>query len=78
LTVATNRTPPPQARHASEKRFVYSEDGSWLAEVTDFFTSIETGGRPVINGTTAGRLELMRIIERIYEDGNCLGNTIEA
>ena len=68
LTVATNRTPPPQARHASEERFVYSEDGSWQSELTDFFTAIETVG-PVINGTTADSLELMRMIERIYEDG---------
>jgi 1,5-anhydro-D-fructose reductase (1,5-anhydro-D-mannitol-forming) len=77
LTIATNRTPPPQAMHASEKRIVYAEDGSWFSELTDFFTVIETNGI-VPNGTTTDSLELMRIIERIYEDGNCLGNTIEA
>ena len=70
LTIATNRTPPPQARHSSEKRFVYNEDTSWHKELADFFTAIETDGA-IRFGNTKDSLELMRMIERIYKDGNC-------
>jgi 1,5-anhydro-D-fructose reductase (1,5-anhydro-D-mannitol-forming) len=72
LTIATNRTPPPQAMHASEKRFVYSEDGSWQAELLDFFKAIEND-TTVPSGTSRDGLELMRMIERIYRDGNNQG-----
>jgi hypothetical protein len=68
LTIATNRTPPPQAMHASEQRFVYSEDGSWEAELKDFFKALENG-TPVPSGTSREGLELMQTIERIYKDG---------
>jgi predicted dehydrogenase len=74
LTIATNRTPPPMATHASEKRFVYSEDGSWLAEMEEFFAAIEMD-RAVTNGNSEDSLELMRTIEMIYQDGNNLGKT---
>jgi 1,5-anhydro-D-fructose reductase (1,5-anhydro-D-mannitol-forming) len=72
LTIATNRTPPPQAKHASEKRFVYSEDSSWQAEMSDFFQAIQTGA-PIPSGTTKESFELMQMIERIYKDGGCHG-----
>jgi len=73
LTIASNRTPPPQARHSSEERFVYAKDDSWEKELTDFFTAIETAG-PVPVGNTRDSLELMRLIEKIYQDGNCPGS----
>ncbi len=72
LTIATNRTPPPRAMHASEKRLVYSEDGSWLAEMTEFFNAIETDA-PITNGNSKDSLALMRMIEQIYIDGNSMG-----
>ena len=72
LTIATNRTPPPQAMHASEQRFVYSEDGSWDAELKDFFKAIENS-TPIPSGTSRDGLELMKMIERIYQNGSQQG-----
>jgi predicted dehydrogenase len=72
LTIAANRTPPPQARHASEQKFVYSEDRSWTSEMNDFFKAIEKS-IPIPNGTSKNSLELMKMIERIYRDGDCPG-----
>lgn len=72
LTIATNRTPPPQAMHASEQRFVYSKDGSWEAELKSFFEAIEKN-TTVPSGTTRDGLELMRTIEKIYKNGSNQG-----
>jgi predicted dehydrogenase len=72
LTIATNRTPPPQAMHASEQKFVYSEDSSWQSEMNDFFNAIKNN-TPVPSGTTKDSLELMQTIEQIYRDGDCPG-----
>jgi 1,5-anhydro-D-fructose reductase (1,5-anhydro-D-mannitol-forming) len=68
LSIAMNRTPPPQARHAQEERFVYDEDGSWFAEMEDFFEVVQTD-TPVRNGSTQDSLKLMEMIEHIYQDG---------
>ncbi len=68
--IAKKRTPPPQARHAQEERLVFGEDGSWKAELKAFFESVETGS-PLQNGSTTDSLKLMKMIERIYENGNC-------
>nr|WP_319394458.1 Gfo/Idh/MocA family oxidoreductase [uncultured Desulfobacter sp.] len=73
LTIATKRTPPPQAMHDSEQRFVYSEDDSWRAELTDFFEAIEKN-KPVQSGSSRDGFELMRMIERIYENGSEQGH----
>lgn len=70
LTIATNRTPPPQARHSSEKRYVYKDDHSWNKEMADFFKAIETD-EPIHLGNSLDSLELMRMIELIYSDGEC-------
>ncbi len=72
LTIAANRTPPPQARHSSEERFVYKKDYSWNHEMSAFFTAIEEDG-PIVFGNTGDSLELMQMIERIYKDGDCPG-----
>ena len=72
LTIASNRTPPPQARHSSEKKFVYAKDESWHKELSDFFTAIDTQS-PIVIGNTMDSLKLMQLIEQIYVDGNCLG-----
>jgi predicted dehydrogenase len=74
LTIATNRTPPPQARHASEQRFVYSEDCSWAAELGDFFRAIDND-TPIPSGTSHDGLALMQMIEEIYLDGSTSGGT---
>jgi len=68
LTIAKNRTPPPQARHAQEERFVYEEDVSWSAELEDFFHAIGSDSL-IPNGSIEDSLALMEMIERIYENG---------
>jgi hypothetical protein len=58
--------------HASEQKFVYSEDSSWQSEMNDFFNAIKNN-TPVPSGTTKDSLELMQTIEQIYRDGDCPG-----
>lgn len=68
LTIAENRTPPPQAAHTSEERMVYKVDTSWEKEMKEFLNAIRTGA-PVEVGTSGDALKLMRLVERVYEDG---------
>lgn len=72
LTIAANRTLPPQARHASEHRYIYSKDSSWNDELGDFFEAIESG-IPIENGSSRDGLELMQLIEWIYRNGSNRG-----
>lgn len=68
LTVAKNRTLPPEARHSHEERFVYDQDNSWRYEIEDFICCIKED-QPVEVGNTQDALRLMTLIEKIYEDG---------
>lgn len=67
LTIAINRTPPPEARHAREERIVFDEDNSWKIEVDEFFDAVKNQ-RKVRNGTSEESLALMDMIESIYRN----------
>lgn len=66
LTVAKNRSAAPAATWEDEKRETFPVDTSWTREIELFFDAIETD-RPVQFGSSAQALEVMRLIDRIYE-----------
>ena len=68
LTIALNRAIAPEARHTREERYIYEIDASWSDEIEEFMNAIKTDSEIVV-GTTKDALKLMRIIEKIYEDG---------
>lgn len=68
LTIAQKRTKPPQAKHPEEERYCFSIDNSWKRELEEFIHCIEHK-KPVKVGNSADALELMKLLEKIYEDG---------
>jgi predicted dehydrogenase len=68
LTIALNRAAAPEARHTREEKYTYEIDESWNDEVEEFVSAIRSDG-PIRIGTTADAQRLMRIVEKIYEDG---------
>jgi 1,5-anhydro-D-fructose reductase (1,5-anhydro-D-mannitol-forming) len=66
LVIATNRSKAPAATWEQEEKFIYDTDTSWNREVEQFFGSIQTG-RPVTNGSSRHALEVMKVLDRIYE-----------
>ena len=69
LTIALNRAAAPEARHTREEKYIYEIDSSWADEIDEFIGAIRKDA-PISIGTTADALKLMRIIERIYQDGS--------
>ena len=67
LTEANNRTESPFATWSSEKKVEYNIDESWESEVKHFFNSIIKGDSPVLIGSSSDALNLMKIIDRIYD-----------
>ena len=68
LSIAKNRTTAPAATWEDEERITYHVNTSWRSEVDHFFDAIEHGGRIEI-GNSDDALELMRTIDKIYEEG---------
>jgi predicted dehydrogenase len=68
LSIAENRTPPPQAAHSREERMTYQVDTSWEKEMAEFVNAVEEGS-PVKIGTSRDALKLMRVIEKVYKNG---------
>lgn len=66
LVVATNRSKAPAAHWEDEQKFTYEADGSWDDEVKIFLDAVE-GGMPIVSGSSAHALEVMTLIDRIYE-----------
>ena len=68
LTIAMNRAATPEARHTREERYTYEIDSSWDEEVEEFISAINNGTEIGI-GTASDAMKLMKIIEKIYENG---------
>lgn len=68
LTIAKKRTKPPQAKHPEEERYCFSIDNSWKRELEEFIECIEQGKKVQI-GNTTDALKLMKLIEKIYDNG---------
>jgi len=68
LTIALNRAVSPEASHTREERYIYEIDASWNDEIEEFVNAIKTNSGIMI-GTTRDALKIMKIIEKVYEDG---------
>lgn len=68
LSIARNRSAAPAATWEDEERITYHDDTSWASEIGHFFDVIESDG-PVAIGSSADALELMTLIDTIYERG---------
>jgi 1,5-anhydro-D-fructose reductase (1,5-anhydro-D-mannitol-forming) len=66
LVVATNRSNAPAATWEQEEKFIYDTDTSWNREIDLFFAAIQSG-RPITNGSSRHALEVMKVLDRIYE-----------
>jgi len=67
LTWAKNRSKAPAAVWEDEERVKYPVDASWSREVKLFLRSV-LEGEPVTYGSSAQALEVMDLIDRIYEN----------
>jgi predicted dehydrogenase len=68
LSIAKNRTTAPAATWEDEERITYHDDMSWRSEIDHFFDSIESD-TPIEIGSSGDALELMTLIDTIYERG---------
>ncbi|MFC1484011.1 Gfo/Idh/MocA family protein [Candidatus Neomarinimicrobiota bacterium] len=68
LSVSKNRSSAPAAIWENEERIVYHTDRSWDSEIAHFFEAIKHN-KPIEIGNSQDALELMQMIDRIYEDG---------
>lgn len=68
LSIAENRTAPPQAVWTEEKRILFSVDNSFREEVEEFIRCIDSNS-PVNSGNSADSLKVVRLIEKIYAEG---------
>lgn len=65
LSVAKNRTTAPAATWEDEERTVFHTDTSWVDE-TNYFLDAILLDRPVVTGSSADALKVMRIIDTVY------------
>lgn len=67
LTVAKNRSKAPAASWENEESFKFEVDTSWFEEAREFTEAIRSGSQ-VLHGNVDDAIELMRLIDRIYEN----------
>lgn len=68
LTIAKNRTAPPEASWTDEEKLVYHIDTSWQREMAIFAECVRED-RPVPVGGIDDARRVMRLIEATYADG---------
>jgi len=68
LSIAENRTSPPQAVWTEERRITFSIDNSFQEEVEEFIQCIDSNS-PITSGNSEDALRVMRLIEKIYAEG---------
>ena len=68
LSIAKNRTTAPAATWEDEERITYHTDMSWRSEIELFFNAI-LNDAPIEIGNSSDALKLMKIIDKIYENG---------
>jgi predicted dehydrogenase len=67
LSIGRNRSRAPAATPESEERIHFPVDRSWLSEVEQFMDAV-TLDVPVRDGASAQALDVMSLIDRIYEN----------
>lgn len=65
LTIARNRSLPPEARWDDEEVVVYSVDSSWEREMNHFVGAIRHN-KAISVGNTKDAFKLMRLVEKVY------------
>jgi 1,5-anhydro-D-fructose reductase (1,5-anhydro-D-mannitol-forming) len=68
LSIAKNRTTAPAAAWEDEERITYQTDMSWSSEIHHFFNAILNDTHIEI-GNSTDALKIMKIIDKIYENG---------
>jgi len=69
LSIAENRTSPPQAVWTEETRLTFSIDDSFREEVKEFVRCIDSDS-PITSGNSTDSLKVMQLIEKIYAEGS--------
>ena len=67
LSVAKNRSLAPAANWETEEKMHFRIDSSWRSEVEHFMDAVILG-MPITQGTSQQALEVMTLIDRIYEN----------
>lgn len=67
LTIAKNRTLPPEASWTDEEKHVYHVDTSWKREMNIFIDAIQNDSDIPI-GNTKDAYKVLRLVERIYKE----------
>ena len=67
LTLANNRTKPPQASWTKERKYNFSENESWKNELSMFEKSIQINKQPII-GNIDDAIKIMKLLKLIYEN----------
>lgn len=68
LSIAKNRSQAPAATWEDEERITYHEDTSWRSEVEHFLDAID-GRSAVTLGNSSDALDLMKLVDAIYQKG---------
>lgn len=68
LSISRNRSAAPAAVWEDEENVTYHTDSSWTSEMDHFISAIKEN-RQIEIGHSLDALELMRIIDKIYADG---------
>ena len=69
LSLAKNRTTAPAATWEDEEHITYHTDSSWESEISHFFDAV-INDIPVSVGSSKDALNLMKLIDRTYENGS--------
>ena len=75
LTIAKNRSTAPAATWEDEERLTYHVDTSWEKEAEQFLDAVALG-LPVKFGNSEQALDVMTLIDRIYQHEHALGSEL--
>jgi len=75
LSIAKNRSIAPAACWENEEKLHFRVDTSWRSEAEHFMDAV-TLGMPVTYGTSEQALEVMSLIDRIYENDHRVGDDL--
>ena len=75
LSIAKNRSVAPAASWENEEKLIFALDTSWRGEAEHFMDAV-TLGMPVTYGTSQQALDVMSLIDRIYENDHRVGDVL--
>ncbi|WP_437187186.1 Gfo/Idh/MocA family protein [Planctomicrobium sp. SH668] len=69
MTVERNRHIGPAIEWGEKQVYYFENDTSWLSEIAHFFDCV-SNDRPIQQGCSEDALRLMKIVDRVYAEGN--------